>query len=403
MAEKIYNVLWVDDDLSIVRSLKTQAEKLNLKLIHFTNWNEAEVYIKENFYNISAIILDAHCKLKEREEENNYFLGDVVKVHLITLFKEKGHKIPWFILTAGTMDGFKHAVQDVRRYHETSVWGEMLYYKDGDKNDISQKEHLTSSLLKNILTIAENPEKNIILLLHEDTLQYVGEGKIIDYPEAKNKLIYILESIYFPEKHLKFKQNPNELRKILEYIFRAARQKRLIANDFFKGDNVILSPCSKFLCGKTFEFNDKKWKGINVFSGKTAEIEFSLFNYVNENSHTSDNISNEDKEYLKNKDVFKSIVYQTCFLIQVFAKYVEKHEHSEIKSYSTIRNSKETIKGKTYLVKLINGVRKCGEYSKLDENIKLKSMAFKVISIIDNEGEDKMEYPYIITEIEDVI
>ena len=60
-----FNVLWIEDDYSIVDAYQTIAEEeYNIDLIHRGNWEDGKKYLIENFNEITAIILDANCKLK---------------------------------------------------------------------------------------------------------------------------------------------------------------------------------------------------------------------------------------------------------------------------------------------------------------------------------------------------
>lgn len=64
--EMFYKVLWVEDDLSIIRGYQITAEAKDIELDVATNWEEAEEKLRINFNEYSAIILDAQCKIKKQ-------------------------------------------------------------------------------------------------------------------------------------------------------------------------------------------------------------------------------------------------------------------------------------------------------------------------------------------------
>ena len=88
-----YKVLWVDDDENIVVSTKLDAEDYNLELVHFSNWEEAEISLRKHFDEYSAIILDANCKINKDSLEQEEFITAVLP-SLSILFGEKRRSIP---------------------------------------------------------------------------------------------------------------------------------------------------------------------------------------------------------------------------------------------------------------------------------------------------------------------
>lgn len=60
-----YKVLWVEDDLSIIKGYLISAGECGIDLDVANNWEDAEEKLRVNFKEYSAIILDAQCKLKK--------------------------------------------------------------------------------------------------------------------------------------------------------------------------------------------------------------------------------------------------------------------------------------------------------------------------------------------------
>ena len=98
--ELTYKVLWVDDQEEIVESTKLDADEYGIELDHYTNWQEAEVALRNNFEDYSAIILDAFCKINKKEDKKEEFINAVLP-SLARLYGEKNKLIPWYILSAG--------------------------------------------------------------------------------------------------------------------------------------------------------------------------------------------------------------------------------------------------------------------------------------------------------------
>ena len=98
--EMFYKVLWVEDDLSIIRGYQITAESKDIELDVATNWEEAEEKLRINFNEYSAIILDAQCKIKKADTvASKLFLGHV-SVRISRIFGEKHKFIPWYVLSA---------------------------------------------------------------------------------------------------------------------------------------------------------------------------------------------------------------------------------------------------------------------------------------------------------------
>ena len=108
--EIVYKVLWVDDDKDIVKGTQLDAEEYGIQLDHYSNWEEAEIALKSNFKEYTAIILDANCQIKPNEPIKEWFITTVLP-SLTGMFGENKRYIPWYILSAGTMDNFSFGMR----------------------------------------------------------------------------------------------------------------------------------------------------------------------------------------------------------------------------------------------------------------------------------------------------
>ena len=208
-----YKVLWVDDDENIVVSTKLDAEDYNLELVHFSNWEEAEISLRKHFDEYSAIILDANCKINKDSLEQEEFITAVLP-SLSILFGEKRRSIPWFLLSAGTMSNFNSIVTGAKYQHSKheEEWGNMLYLKDVPDDD----EHNSSFLFQNIQRIAKDQSFNVVLFRHREVFSYMGKDKLID-SRARKLMLRMLSALYYPEENIKYEFEGNPLRKVIEY------------------------------------------------------------------------------------------------------------------------------------------------------------------------------------------
>lgn len=334
----LYKVLWVDDDLSIVDSTILDAEEYNLELIHKDNWVDAEKYLRENFEDISAIILDANCKIRKGDLEGATFIGSILP-RLTAFFGEKQAYIPWFILSAGTMDNFNFVVETASNCHKTEYWGQMMYTK-GCADDAPNS---SSNLFKNIQRIAEDSPLNTILYRHKDVFQYVGDGKLID-KRAYNYLLHMLSALYYPEENIGFQFEGNPLRKVLEYVFRAANRNGLLPDECIgNGDKFNLLESNRYMSGLNTRHSNVRYgkpgkdaEGRPTSDGRGGESIFptymgymsqAIIQYTNTDSHTVEN--NPYTIESSNKEMFFGYLLHLCHIIKWFGEYVSKHPNVE--------------------------------------------------------------------------
>lgn len=427
MTEVTYKVLWVDDDETIVASTLQDAEDYNLELVHFTNWQDAEVALRKHFQEYSAVILDANCKIHRDSIEEEEFITAILP-SLLSIFSEKRQLLPWYLLSAGTMSNFESIVKGARYQHSSheSEWGNMLYLKDA----VDGSDNSSARLFENIQRVAKDMATNIVLYRHRDVFAYLGENHIIDY-QARVLMRRMLSALYYPEKNIKYEYAGNPIRKVVEYVFRAARKYGLLAEECFdKKDHIVLLDASRYMAGLNINYYEGRevkgqirWGnpgsakdgagGDSIFPSDIAMIVKNALNYSSADSHTE-----EDSPYFieeENKELFFSYVLQICHLIKWFGKYVEEHpdieKNKEMKrvitannnnaksnEVGTVRLTKEDIIGKTYLVQSKNGIAVCGA-SKLSDDLQNRTGAVTIKGVVNNNGSDKEEFPYIVTRI----
>ena len=79
-------VLWIEDDLKVYKAFRGTASLYNIEFIHADNWIDGKQLLKEQFNEISAIILDAQCKWDKNSIAEDKFLNEVMS----EFFKQAG-------------------------------------------------------------------------------------------------------------------------------------------------------------------------------------------------------------------------------------------------------------------------------------------------------------------------
>lgn len=440
ITDVIYKVLWVDDQnkdednqlTEFYEGWQLKADKYNIELVPFDNWEEAEYSLRKDFDEYSAIILDANCKIHKNDTEQEEFITAVLP-SLTNIFGEKRRVLPWYLLSAGTMSNFGKIVSGARYQHSKHEedWGTMLYLKDSDESS----GNAPSKLFENIARIAKDLAMNVVLYRHHDTFCYLGKDKLID-ARARTLMLRMLSALYYPEDNIKYEYAGNPLRKVLEYTFRSARVKGLLPDECFNGDEVAVQLASLFMAGYNVRYeedgikkqirwgnpsSDSKIKvGDAIFPQDITNLVNSIREYTNEESHT-----NEDEPWYideERKDSFFGHVLHMCYVIKWFGKYVSEHPnvaenkkmHQRInasceskpinKDNATDKKPNVIIedpKGKTFFV-LNAGKFFYAGCCKLSSDCKktLKvSDKIMILEAIENTDEDNAKYPFVAIKI----
>lgn len=260
-------------------------------------------------------------------------------------------------------------------------------------------------------------------------------------------MLKMLSALYYPEENLNFVYEGNPLRKVIEYLFRGANKFGLLPDDFFDTNgHIVLLDASRFMAGldtNVYEGRTLKHKirfgnpgtgkdgagGDCIFNQEIAMFVKNILNFSSSDSHT-----NEDDPYVieeEKKEIFFGYVLQLCHVIKWLGEYINSNPNIEVNKAKIkiiplpTNNTTITGTGKQEAVKSVeekvaeissvdsligtecnimynrNGKLVCGPYCKLES--KYSSMLGKKVilkNIIQNDGKDKIELPYIVTEIE---
>ena len=372
-----YKVLWVDDDLTIVNGTMQDADEYGIILDHYTNWQEAEVALKNGFDEYSAIILDAFCQIHPNEGTKEEFITSILP-SLTGLFGEKKKYIPWYILSAGTMANFPFVVKSAAQQHLTTEWGNMLYIKERPNDDPQN----SCFLFQNIQKVAKRKSNNIVLFRHKDVFAYFGKDKLID-EQAKKSMLSMLGALYFPEKNTNYVYEGNPLRKVMEYVFRAANKVGLLPKECFERDDQInLLESNRYMSGMNTKHSLLRYGkagtesdgrgGDTIFPEYLGHITKAIIEFGSVDSHTNEaypyTIDDADLTLTENeKELFFSYVLQLCHVIKFFGKFVEQHPDISInksmkKAVGSISAKVSDYDGKVFPIERDeNGNCHCGD------------------------------------------
>ena len=413
-----YKVLWVDDEKDIVESTKQDADEYGIVLDHYFNWQDAEEALNNKFEEYSAIILDAFCSFKRSSGTDEIFIS-LVLPNLLKIFETKKSYIPWYILSAGTMEYFSQTIKIAKEHHQSSDWGQVLYLKHVQDNDPNN----SSILYKNIIKVAQNRSNNIVLYRHKETFSYLKDGYFA-HEEARKRMFKMLSALYFPEESYNYNIEGNPLRKVVEFLFHGAKKRGLLPDEcFHRNGSANMKYAKLFMDGEDVRYDKSnkykvvRWgeEGESIFPEMISKIIDNILAFTHEDSHAD--ITEKWHLEEEKKEIFFGFVLQMCHVIRWYGKFVDEHPNfgDNLKKIKRFDNSsigknnssnisrsipsKESLRGITYLVTSENGNLCCGS-CKLDKSISAKVGQTVVIGeLTENEQEDKKKYPFIITSI----
>ena len=414
----LYKVLWVEDEDILVKQLKIKSKRFGLKLDRYTNWQEAKEVLVKDFDSYSAIIFDAHCKLKpdSPDTEKIFFLPEAL-IELEGIFGKKQKYIPWYVFSGQIKNeemtsSFQTAVIFRKRFN--IEWGEMLYDKTADEG--SDKHHET--LFRKIQEVARTQSNNIVLYRHKDVFKYLGGESLID-GSARQRLLRMLGALYYPEENIKFEYAGNPLRKVLERLFRAANRNGLLSKGCFDDQSrLILLNASRYLGGETIncykgrEITHKsRWgeEGESIFPKDIAMMVKNILNFSGAESHTEE----DEEPYLiedGNKELFFGYVMQLCHVIKWFGEYVDAHPDKNAnmahENIIEILPDSNSFKGKSSTVLSddsgilyieMEGYKFKLSY-KCKKNVEIGRDA-TIKNVILNNKDDSEKYPYFVVSV----
>lgn len=315
---KKYNILWIDDEWDKMPTFKQECEELyNLVLVPFRTRKAGMQALEDNLEKWQAVLLDAKM-FDESENEQASLAGlGKAKAHLDRLSVKKA--IPYFISTGQPDllddDNFK------------ALFGN--YYTKA-KDD----EKLMADILQAILNAESSQIKAIYSNIFASS-ETLGISEYID-----SIILDILLPLHYTEKQSSFKpiHHYNQLRQLVEYLFRACHKVGLIPVQCIPNGIVNLNQCSIYLAGKNAEKAGVRYgePGERVIPEYIEAIIRSVLDFGNVHSHTVE-LDAEDTIKIENilrssqsKYLIFGLTLQLCEAITWFAKYISEHDDKEV-------------------------------------------------------------------------
>ena len=323
----LIQVLWVEDDSSIINQYKKDAYYANLELISYPCWDDAKEALEKEYDRWSAIILDAKCKHhRDSSDSAVVFLREALK-DISVLAEKKQSVIPWYVLTGGDTSEVSDSIND-ERLEWDSDWTRSSNKKYYSKNTD------TEMLYDRIRAHARYSYCLQIHKLYRNVFEAIEECKIDD--AAYNALEDLLLPIHFPDEidAKDYNDKFQKARDVLEYIFRSMSSYGILPD---WGRQVNLSASSHLLAGNNFSINgvDIIKSHSQILPKELSKLMKTMLNIIpafcHSDSGIEDNVSK--KEYMTSVEnstfLLKSFTFQFCELILWYRNYLREHPDKE--------------------------------------------------------------------------
>ena len=358
ICDKIYRVLWIEDDPGVIASYKETASSFGIDFVQYDDWESASIYVNQYFDEIDAIILDAHCKIKKGDTVANDDFLHIAVVEMLLIFAKFHSVRPWYILSAGTMNRFDKVTSVISSYRLAyeEEWGEMIYTKTApealakdfaDPIEALDKPANETDLLNQIIEVCSNHAHNHALARHRDALQYLGVHSLIR-GNARKFLLQLLDALYDPKGSVGFAFTGNPIRRIFECIVRAAVERGIIPEEAIADGNVKCMEASRFLCGENPKELPYRYglHGERILDATESSMLITILTSTNVASHESAEDYEEDEVTLTedNRDEFSGCALLMCRVIKAFGRYAEAHKNREQNIAKWVKNP-NTIEG----------------------------------------------------------
>lgn len=328
----LIQVLWVEDDKSIIETYIERAEDFGLELVPCSCWDDAKEALDNDYDRWSAIILDAKCKHhRDSADSAVVFLREALK-DISVLAVTKDRTIPWYVLTGGDTSEVSDSINDERLKWDkdwTDATNKKYYSKNTD----------TEMLYNRIQYHAQVSPRLQVQKMYRNVFDAIEECKIDD--EAYNALEDLLVPIHFPgeinasDYNDKFKK----ARVVLEYVFRSMIENGMLP-EWGKHMNTRWSSC--ILAGKHAMKYVKDGDDIVVVEAKEAILPAALNDVIRSmvntlpadvHSKSGDADSTSVSDYIKSVDgstyLLNSFALQLCDVILWYRNYLRDHSDKE--------------------------------------------------------------------------
>ena len=354
-----YNILWIDDEWDKMTTFQQECKDIhNLNLVPFRTRKAGMEALEHDIDHWDAVLLDAKM-FDEGENEVARLVGLRKAIQRLDELSLK-RLIPRFISTGQTDlmsdENFKDS------------YG--VFYRKGD-DDVK--------LINDMLEAIKNSNNQQVKKYYQEVFNALDNLGISKYTE--DILMDIFIPLHFPADEPNFKpvHHYNQLRQLIEYLFRACNGVRLVPDQCVIDGKVNLNQSSLYLAGKDAEKIGIRYgeKGERIIPDYIENIIRSVLEFGNIHSHTVE-LSEEDTQKIdkilksaKSRFIIYGLTLQLCEAVVWFAEYIAKHNDKEVNLIYCNKLQKEAPEshdsGSKYLNKTFvpekdeNGVWHCGE------------------------------------------
>ena len=355
----MYNILWIDDEWDKMPLFKSRCEEMhNLHLVPFRTRKAGIEALERDLDHWDAVLLDA--KMFDEDENETAKLTGLGKAKQRLDELSLKRVIPYFIST-----GQPDLISDE---NFKDLYGDYYIKKKDD-----------ARLIEDILKAIANSDKQQVKTIYQDVFSAIHDLEISQY--AESILMDILLPLHYPAKDPNFKpvHHYNQLRQLIEYLFRACNKVGLVPDQCLADGKVNLNQSSLYLAGKNAELLGIRYgeSGERILPDYIESIIRSILDFGNVHSHTTE-LDNEDAMKIekilkssKSRFIIFGLTLQVCEVLIWFADYISKHNDKEInlllcndlrKESSTTSDVNSKYLNKTFFPeKDENGIWHCGE------------------------------------------
>lgn len=318
MAKNKYKILWIDDEWDKMTTFQLECKELyGLYLEPYRTRKAGMEALERNIDHWDAVLLDAKM-FDENDNETASLTGlGKAKQRLDELSIRRA--IPYFIST-----GQPDLISD-KNFKD--LFGD--YYIKGN-DDVK--------LVDDMLKAIENSDSQQVKTIYKDVFEGLDKMGVRSYVEPI--LMHILLPLHYPAKEPNFKpaDHYNQLRKLLEYLFRACNKVGLVPDQCMTDGKVNLNQCSLYLAGKDAEKSGVRYgeKGERIVPDYVESIIRAILGFGNIHSHT-DELEDEDNHKIESifrtaqsRFIIFGLTLQICEVIIWFSEYIAKHDDKEV-------------------------------------------------------------------------
>lgn len=329
---EILKVLWVDNDASIIEGTQLRAEDYNIDLVHFQDWESAEIELRDHFNDYTAVILDANCEFAKGDVEDKSFLAYVMP-RMAKIFGERHSDLPWYVLSAGTMEDFDLVLKltnTIDRKKHNADWGPLLYLKDKRNSDGTTD---LDSLLSNICKTADTSNEGKIRSMYADVFSILEDPSCFFDDEIAKIILPVLLALHFPEEDadMNYQNCFTSMRQAIEFMFRAANQIGMLPDVCLKDGKINIQESLRYMGGENTKHLGVRYgmQGDSIFPGIVKNNLQTLLKLANSCTHTADEFDDlqigEYFDAVGARRLLFSHTLQFCDVICWLGKYMRQH------------------------------------------------------------------------------